>query len=71
MLTSSLLCVTTGVIKIFLFIRAIEMKGSAVMNKRWTEHFKSDLPRFYDATRKFYAKKLKPAEYKGISGGFG
>ena len=41
------------------------------MNKRWTEHFKADLPTFYDATRKFYAKELKPAEYKGISGGFG
>ena len=41
------------------------------MNKRWTEHFKADLPTFYDATRKFYAKELKPAEYKGVSGGFG
>ena len=38
------------------------------MNKRWTEHFKADLPTFYDATRKFYAKELKPAEYKGVSG---
>ena len=46
MLTSSLLCVTTGMIQIFLFIRAIEVKGSAVMNKRWTEHFKSDFRDF-------------------------
>lgn len=34
MLTSSLLCVTTGVIKIFLFIRAIEMKGSACYEQK-------------------------------------
>lgn len=39
--------------------------------KKWTEHFKRDLPVFYEATRKFYRKELEPGKYKGISGGFG
>ena len=34
--------------------------------KKWTEHFKRDLPVFYEATRKFYRKELEPGKYKGI-----
>ena len=64
---------TTGMIKIFIFYH-VHIKWRVVLCL-WTKMersiLKPNLPTFYDATRKFYAKELKPAEYKGVSGGFG